>query len=253
VAVTDCRALIRHNHVVQNLAIGDHGGGMYLAGPRIRVIGNFVGENVLRPKSGEGGWGGGILVLNQGTKAELVGNLVTGNSAPEIGSGVFIDDGAEATLRNELIVANRCSQNGAGIYVDGLDRRVKSRATLINVTVAQHGCTGNGNGLYLERAEVRVKNSIFWGNGGDDFFADRWSRLTVDHTLSQQRRRGKANLSKDPLFVDPRRRDFHLRPGSPGIDAGDPADPTGEEPAPHGDRVNLGAYGATTGARTSTP
>ena len=38
---------------------------------------------------------------------------------------------------------------------------------------------------------------------------------------------------------------YHLHPGSPCIDAGDPNMPVGEELPPHGDRINMGAYGGT--------
>ena len=39
---------------------------------------------------------------------------------------------------------------------------------------------------------------------------------------------------------------------SQAIDAGDPADAFANEPAPHGDRVNIGRYGNTTEASKST-
>jgi hypothetical protein len=47
--------------------------------------------------------------------------------------------------------------------------------------------------------------------------------------------------------------DLHLAPGSPCIDAGDPATPVGAEPLPNGGRVNLGAFGGTTEAEVSGP
>src|SRR5262249_33588975 len=39
--------------------------------------------------------------------------------------------------------------------------------------------------------------------------------------------------------------DFHVAPDSPTIDAGNPADPVGLEPAPNGGRINLGSDGGT--------
>jgi methionine-rich copper-binding protein CopC len=80
------------------------------------------------------------------------------------------------------------------------------------------------------------------------------------------------SLSADPLFANAAAGDFHLRSNggrydpargfpasdpaawvidvvtSPCIDAGDPATPTGWEPPPNGNRVNLGAYGGTSEA-----
>ena len=39
----------------------------------------------------------------------------------------------------------------------------------------------------------------------------------------------------------------------PSTDRGDPADAVGEEPAPNGGRINLGAFGGTADAELSTP
>jgi hypothetical protein len=70
------------------------------------------------------------------------------------------------------------------------------------------------------------------------------------------------SISVNPLFADPAGGDFHLKSQggryepatgtwvidsvhSPAIDAGDPASPFANEPAPHGGRINMGAYGNT--------
>ncbi|MDV6028999.1 MAG: hypothetical protein F9B45_02595 [Phycisphaera sp. RhM] len=54
-------------------------------------------------------------------------------------------------------------------------------------------------------------------------------------------------------FVDPvgPDYDFHLQAGSAGVDQGDPAFPIGDEPAPNGGRINMGAYGGTAEATVS--
>ena len=60
---------------------------------------------------------------------------------------------------------------------------------------------------------------------------------------------GEGNMDADPLFLADG--DYHLGPDSPCIDAGDPTDDPGPEPTPHGDRINLGAYGGTIQAACS--
>ena len=45
--------------------------------------------------------------------------------------------------------------------------------------------------------------------------------------------------------------DFQLSPGSPAVDAGNPADPVGQEPTPNGGRIDQGAYGGTSQATPS--
>ena len=60
-----------------------------------------------------------------------------------------------------------------------------------------------------------------------------------------------GNISEDPMFVDPQNGDYHLQPGSPCIDAGDPASDYSQEPSPNGGRINMGCYGNTSEATTS--
>ncbi len=77
--------------------------------------------------------------------------------------------------------------------------------TLIHTTVAGHPCmTQGGNGLYVEvYSGVTIQNSIFWDNGGDDFFVDGTSQITATYTIAEETLPGVGNLATDPLFVDP--------------------------------------------------
>ena len=73
---------------------------------------------------------------------------------------------------------------------------------------------------------------------------------------------GKANISKNPLFVDSENNDFHLKSeygrwdekmkiwkmdslSSPVIDAGNPESDYENEPKGNGDRINMGLFGNT--------
>lgn len=260
IAAGGCSQLtIRGNAVRDNTALGDHGGGIYVSGPKIVISGNIVWGN--RVTFAEGSWGGGILVHGEKTHALLSENLVSQNQATAIGSGVFIDDGAVAELRNERIVNNRCSPTGGvGVYVDGLEKGVGSRATITNCTIAYNRClAGRGLALYVETSsKVVVKNSILWGHDGADVYRDETSNVAISYSLTQQRLAGKGNLHSDPLFAS--QHDLHLRSTagrwlagkwvkdklhSPAIDAADPKDEIGQETVPHGKRRNLGAYGGS--------
>jgi len=268
--------VIRDNTVQGNMGVSDHGGGIYIAAPNVeishnRIVGNEVGRALGY------GWGGGIVIFGAGSAATLAYNLITDNYAPSIGSGVFIDDGAQAVLDHELIYANQCTQTGGvGVYVDGLGD-LGSQVSVIHSTVASHNCPTalGGNGVFVERnSDVIVKNSIFWGNGGDDFWVDATSQLAATYTLSEEGTSGAGNFSANPLFADAANHDYHLRSTggrwdpaanggsgawvvdgqhSPAIDAGDPASVYASEPSPNGGRANMGVYGNTVEASKSTP
>lgn len=270
VTTIDGKARIEDNAILSNLAVGDHGAGLYLTGPDITATGNLVARNRLVPRSGEGGWGGGITVYGDGrssprTRALLSRNVVTGNHAPAGGSGTFIDDGAEATLENELIYRNECPGSGAaGLYVDGLNS-VRSSVQLVNCTIAAHGCGAAGTAIYVENSNVTVRDSILWDNGEQAVFVDPNASFSASYSIGQQPLNGRANMVSDPAFAatpldfhlksragrfDPRaeanrgawvRDDVH----SPAIDAADPSDSVGGESAPNGGRRDLGAYGGT--------
>ena len=271
----DTTATIRGNTIRDNIAVGDHGGGMHMAGKNLQVTDNLIVNNEVG-RNLSYSWGGGLLVHSKGSYVHLARNIVTQNYAAEIGSGEFIDDGAQALIENELIYANECtSAGGAGLYVDGADwyssGPVGSTVTIINSTVAGHKCSGTqGDGIYIEyHSKVTIKNSIFWDNGGKDFYTKTQSKLTVSYTHSQQGYSGIGNSKSDCLFASPSQGDYHLKSKkarwnskanggkgawvsdsqhSPCIDAGDPGSSYTKEPAPNGSRINLGTHGNTSRA-----
>jgi len=91
----------------------------------------------------------------------------------------------------------------------------------------QGACGGGGAGSVQ-------KNNIYYGCKGVE---------GTDYNLlfnTSGKPKGTGNLlNVDPMFVNPEKLDFRLKPGSPAIDAGDPSMPV---PPGGGKRIDIGAY-----------
>jgi hypothetical protein len=261
---------VEDNLVEGNIGYNDHGGGVSLSGDT-----SFSGNLVRNNRTGEGlgyGWAGGVLIIGE---AVLTGNTYTGNHAPSIGGGVFVDEGGTMVMENDLVYGNTADL-GAGVYVDGEGGGGKgSVGTIRFCTIVNNTSPIDpvGNAVYVEQdSDATVTNTIAWGNDGDDFYVADDSSLTVTYTLSQEAWAGTGNFSADPLFANAANNDYHLRSSagrfdpaansgaggwvldaadSPAIDAANPAAPFANEPAPNGGRANLGAYGNTAEASKS--
>lgn len=194
------------------------------------------------------------------------------------GGGLYFSN-APVQLLNCIVARNVAASAGGGLYYD----TGEDQPGLLNCTVASNVASSQGGGLLANRATVPIKNSIFWGNqanmNGPEMTVLDQGHVIVSYSnvqggtesISTQGSGVKSwdvgNLNEDPLFVDPN--DYHLasergrywpvhnlwvidEQSSPCIDKGDPNDDAVLEPSPNGNRVNMGAYGATAYAsRTS--
>jgi beta propeller repeat protein/parallel beta-helix repeat protein len=199
---------------------------------------------------------------------------ITGNTS----AGIYLYSAGSPTITNCSIIAN----GGAGfeMYPRKSGRfSYYNRPEISNSIIAANGqqgifggipaitnCTITGNpqgGIYGSRPTA--VNSIIYFNG-DVEIAESIS--TVTYCDVQGSWPGAGNIDIDPLFADPDNLDYHLKsqagrwdPGSrtwiqdgitsPCIDKGDPAFPVGDEPAPNGGVINMGAYGGTAQASTT--
>jgi hypothetical protein len=116
--------------------------------------------------------------------------------------------------------------------------------TPVLVTVEQSTLFGNGTNLYANRKSTAVgphvlitaTNCILWaGKPAYSDFEPNSSNSTnfvIRYCDLSEAYAGAGNLVADPLFVDATAHDFHLRPYSPCIDAGNPASPADPDGSP---------------------
>ena len=106
---------------------------------------------------------------------------------------------------------------------------------------------------------ARVKNSLFTDNGvaaaGDApaALASTYNNLFANQKDYAGAAAGTGDFSTTVSFTDFAARDFRLAGPQRSTDKGDPADDVGDEPAPNGGRINLGAFGGTADAEPTAP
>ena len=240
--------LIADNVVEDNRGLGDHGGGLYVAGRgEVTVARNVIRRNAIGVEAGYG-WGGGAILFGSSLRGRLYGNVFEANHAPSTGSGLFIDEDASAVSENDLFFDNTCpSDGGSAIYVDeGPDGG--TRFELINATIAGNCRT---SAVYLDGiCSVEVRNSIIVDVTSPIEIEDTGT-IAISYSLIEGGFAGPGNIDADPMFESPAADDYRLRAGSPAIDAADPVDAYDREPPPNGGRRDLGHTGNTTEATRS--
>jgi hypothetical protein len=232
-------------------SVGDSlGGAIYASGvPSLIVQSNlfiqnygyaYYGSYVIAPR------GGTIFLTGTAGQTVIQGCQIFTNSAAQnyVDGSVWLDAGTLG-MTNTLLASNA----GSAVTCKG------GSAQIVNCTLAYNSGYGvNTNG---GTGTATVKNTIAWGNGAGGILA---GTVTYSDALGLSAVNG--NLSSDPSFVNAAAYDFHEMSKSGSwhnaasdwvvdgthsvcIDAGDPGDSVGVEPAPNGGIINMGAYGGT--------
>ena len=219
---------------------------------------------------------GTVITFDQSEDANCVvsGFVLTGGLGELAGAVACL--GSSPVLEHCLLVGNRSSDyNGGAVYLED------SHAAFINCTIADNLGSAQGAGVSLRDSSGVFRNCILRNHTPFEILGLGLSAPVVTYSLVAGGWPGAGNLGFDPLFAAPGlwviadngelffiMGDYHLmsqtgrwdpvtgvwlagNATSPALDAGDPRDAWGPEPAPNGQRINMGAYGGTNQASQS--
>lgn len=272
----------RHGPSIRTIGGWNYGGGIGGFQARVTLRNSLVVSNRNTCAAWDGAAPGGGIGIRKGEwtiqRTVIAFNEADGTTRSRNYGGGLLVDGGTHLFENLLVYSNRCNKvatqtirlyDGDGVYVHNT-ALFQTQATFRNCTFAHN----EGQGLYVHDIEggvdpdyTTVNSSIAWGNSVDVVGAGSeviayaigvtgpvavaWSNIQEPHA-------GAGNLNEEPWFAGGG--DYHLRSRqgrwtpdgwvkdaehSPCISAGDPKLPLREEVWPHGNRINMGAYGGT--------
>ena len=204
-------------------------------------------------------WSGGGIALTYGSNALIDNCEIFENSASSNGGGIDCNE-SNPTI-SYCSIYNNTAPEGAGINV------VVSNPTIENCTVTSNNASWRGGGLLIWETDATIVNTIisdnnlqgiyfhhiaipspdisitycdFYNNTGGNFVNQVPTGLGTITTVNAN---GDPcdqyyNIFLDPMFAGTGDNSYELIPGSPCIDAGDPASPLD----PDGSIADMGAY-----------
>ena len=217
------------------------------------------------------GDGGGIYCKDSTStisNCKISGNIICQDTTLDqcggYGGGIYCD-GSSSTIKNCIISGNTCGDEGGGICF-------KNSLSIISNCTFVGNSSYNGNSIACISSwqaqypsSVEVSNCILW-DGGDEIWNNDGSTINITYSDIQGGWEGEGNIDTDPCFDEPGfwdangtpedaeddfwvEGDYHLRPSSVCIDAGDPcyvAEPNETDidgnPRVINSRIDMGAY-----------
>lgn len=229
-----------------------HGGGMFNEFCDPTVINCTFKGNCARVGAG---------MCNRSNSPTTINCIFISNSA-DYGGGIY-NFGSIPIITNCTFAGNSALY-GAGIYNTYLSNSLVTSCTFIS-----NSAENEGGGIYnYSYSHPIITNCIFWFDTPDEICNYQNCSSDVTYSNVQGSWTGLGNIVADPCFVDPCNGEYHLKSQagrwnpnsqswvkddvtSPCIDAGNPGCPEANEPAPNGNRINMGAYGGTAEASKS--
>jgi serine protease len=243
-------------NIIKNNTATHGGGGIGINGNASPLIqGNVITHNQHLP--GDIYPGGGGISVSGGASPMILDNTITDNSSLIRGGGISLHQTGAVVVRNNKIHRN-LAHFGGGLYRESFssdsivqnlitDNQTDSgfgggahisggALTVLNNTIANNDSFGSALVLGIFQPGAAIRNNLIIAKDGQIALAclnSNQATLNNNNVFSFQgiayfntcvNQTGiNGNISVDPLFVNPAAGDYHLRPGSPSIDAGDNA------------------------------
>jgi len=206
------RATLR-NLVVRDNAASGSGGGVWVQSGWVTLQGCHIANNRAGAECG------GLMVGPDAYDLRLESSVITGNQAAARAGGMLIEAGSPGSYVNCVIAGNSAGL-GAGVVASRC-----SRPLLTNCTIAGNAgggfCTDSGG--YTPYPTPTLANCILWGSTGAEDVCGLPATVTYSDVGTAPPGAvldGTGNISADPSFLDAGTGDYHLRLGSPCINAG---------------------------------
>ncbi|HVX95081.1 MAG TPA: PQQ-binding-like beta-propeller repeat protein [Polyangia bacterium] len=158
---------------------------------------------------------------------------------------VNVSGGATGARLTHVIVRD-CRTTGVMVRAGGA-------ADIVNATIVSNPTGVSSSGTARIKNSLLTKNGVALSGAAEGALASSFDDLFDNQNDYAGLAAGTGDLSKSVSFVSFAGHDLSLASAQASTDRGDPADAAGEEPAPNGGRINLGAFGGTADAETSTP
>ena len=199
--------------------------------------GGMLNRNQAQPIMGQVNFGGNTAkrgggMLNDLSSGVLSHSIIRDNEA-EKGAGIVNLNQSTPLISHVILSGNVATETGGAML------NHSSSPTLSHATISGN-MAPKGSGIRNEKgSQSIINNSILWANINNPNAAsvpqledDSGSATTVNNSIVQSgwTGLGKHNLATDPLFIEPvidpitthtTMGDFHLKAGSPAINAGD--------------------------------
>ncbi len=254
--------------VVNNIIAGNGQSGIFLENSALIIAGNRIAHNLMA------GIDVGVVdpaskFDDQISKVEISDNIVHNNKRAGINtmlasgkiSNNIVYKNDQAGIRcgtvPMLVANNTVNENQlAGIsvanrtsFMSAADFSLKGTSSEPKVPMITNNIIVNNGEAGIKSAGLGYTYNLLHGNNKAEGFDPDflwYLRRQFGGYEDQATVKKTNNILADPMFVDPARYDYHLQPGSPAIDAGDPSLPFNDRnfgPSLGGDTNDIGAYG----------